>query len=152
MRWAPGRCAPSVAEPEDGSAQSGGRMRRTASVLGAVSAALLASSGCISSESCDAVLCGPLPPAVTASVRDSLDGGIVHAAVVNGFPFDCASHCPVLFPDGGMPEAAGPAPLAVSAPGYASHSETVQVPTREDDSCCPLRFQPQAIDVALTPL
>jgi hypothetical protein len=127
-------------------------MRRSTSVLGAVVAALPGSSGCISSESCEAVLCGPLPPAVTASVRDSVDGGTVHSAVVNGFPFDCATQCPVLFPDGGFPESAGPVPLVVSAPGYATQSQTVQVPTREDESCCPLPFEPQQVDMALVPL
>jgi len=122
------------------------------SVIGAVAVALLASSGCISSESCEAVLCAPLPPAVTASVHDALDGGIVHSAVVNGFPFDCPTHCTVLFPDGGSPESAGPVPVTVSAPGYATQSQMVQVPVRADDSCCPLPFEPQQVDVALVPL
>ena len=113
---------------------------------------VLATTGCISSESCDAVLCGMLPPAVTASVRDAVDGGIVHSAVVNGAPFDCAAHCPVLFPDGGTPAAAGPVPLVVGAPGYVPQSRTVDVPPRQDDSCCPLLFEPQQVDIALVPL
>lgn len=117
-----------------------------------VATALLAASGCISSESCEAVICGPLPPAVTASVRDSLDGGVVHSAVVNGFPFDCSAPCPVRLPDGGPITTAGPVPLVVTAPGYATHTGTVQVPAREDDTCCPLLYTPQELDIALAPL
>ena len=77
-------------------------------------------------ESCDAVLCGMLPPAVTASVRDAVDGG--------------------------TPAAAGPVPLVVGAPGYVPQSRTVDVPPRQDDSCCPLLFEPQQVDIALVPL
>ena len=126
--------------------------KRRAAVALLLTTVGVASSGCISSESCDAVLCGMVPPAVTAAVHDAVDGGIVHSAVVNGFPFDCATHCPVLFPDGGIPAAAGPVPLVVSAPGYLTQSRTVDVPARQDDSCCPLLFQPQEINIALAPL
>jgi len=40
----------------------------------------------------------------------------------------------------------------VGAPGYVPQSRTVDVPPRQDDSCCPLLFEPQQVDIALVPL
>ena len=127
-------------------------VRRRTAVIVLLSTAGGASAGCISSESCEAVLCGMLPPAVTATIRDASDGGIVCGAVVNDFPFDCAAARPVQLSDGGYPYRAGPVPLTVSAPGYVTQSRTVDVPARADDSCCPLLYEPQQVDVALVPL
>jgi hypothetical protein len=114
-----------------------------------VSVVLLGASGCVAE--CAGTICGAVPPAVTATIRDSVDGGIVHSAVVNGFPFDCPTACPVQLPDGGSPGQAGSYPLTVGAPGYVTQSRTVDVPSREDNSCCPLNFEPQEVHVALVP-
>ena len=78
-------------------------------------------------EFCSCALISP----VNLSVVDALDGGIVHSAIVNGFPFDCPAHCPVRLADGGVPHAAGSVDVVVSAPGYATRSQIVDVPERE---------------------
>lgn len=166
MRWAAGRCVPSgpellsAARPcaaSWASSLSGEREPVSNVVAGWRPAAsamlaavlLLPTSGCVAE--CAGTICGALPPAVTATIRDASDGGTVPGAVVNGFPFSCAAACPVQLPDGGFPYQAGSVPLAVSAPGYVTQSRTVEVPARSDESCCPLPYHPQQVDVALVP-
>jgi hypothetical protein len=132
------------------SAGNGAACRRVSAAVALCAGVLLWNSGCVAE--CGDTICAPLPPAVTATVRDAVDGGIVHAAVVNGFPFECIAACPVQLPDAGYPYRSGPVPVTVSAPGYREQSRMVDVPTRSDDSCCPLLYQPQQLDVALVPL
>ena len=126
---------------------TGWRMAAAVTLAGAM---IFGASGCVAE--CAGTICGALPPAVTATVRNASDGGTVPGATVNGYPFSCAGACPVQLPDGGYPYQAGAFPLTVSAPGYLTQVHTVDVPARLDESCCPLPYQPQQADVALVPL
>ena len=110
---------------------------------------LLTSSGC---QMCEALSCGLAPPAVSVRIIDGFDGGVIHTAVVNGFPFDCpTAYCSVPLPDGGMPAGAGPVSIVVSAPGYMTAGWTEYVSEIDVSGCCGLDYQPRAEVIALYP-
>ncbi len=106
-------------------------------------------SGC--SESGMACDCVALPPAITFTVVDANDGGMVSGASVNGV--SCSGGCSGHLPDGGLIEQAGRFDFSADAPGYEGLQFEADVPAAPvTGRCCEIPFVPQHVGVPLLPL